>query len=272
MTTYQTPAVVQLASSGHTLLATLADPDNPHAPHGTADYVDMGGWTETGPVKDPDGTVVAYEYAHHGLTLPAGVRSSLLLHLGTADAADFATARGAGMIELGRFPIDPQQLETSRVVRDNLTTPDVSAIADALVGGTYTIHRGDTVTLAFSGLGDISDRDTLWFTGKYRRSDADAAAAFQASEAGLLTVAGRDPKAADGESATLTITDAAAGDGQLVLSAAATAALLPASKADWGIKVLRTDGTLETLAENDRDADPAEYLKITLEVTRRTAA
>lgn len=273
MATYQTPITVQLADTGLTVLATLADPDDPTAPHSDADYVDMGGFTETGPVKDSGGDIVAYEYSQHGLTLPSGARSSLLIHTGTVTGhATFALARADDLVELGRLPIDPQDLETATVVKNALTTQDAQQIAAALAGGTYTIHRGDTVTLNFADLGDISDRAELWFCGKYCRDkdDDDAAAILVGETAGLVRINRATP--ASGQTASITITDAAAGTGYVTVPAATSKSLNPISRGDWDIQVLRSDGTVETLTENGRNADPAQYFKITGDVTRRTSS
>lgn len=91
-----------------------------------------------------------------------------------------------------------------------------------LVGGIQVVTtlyalRGDSMTLNFAGLGNITGRDSLWFTVKQRRSHADADSMIQIEEtAGLMYIAGG---VADTPlNGAIVVTDA--GDGDLTVTLA----------------------------------------------------
>ena len=55
-------------------------------------------------------------------------------------------------------------------------------------GDTLELQRGDTLTVTATRLGDISGRDSLWFTVKDDTADADILAQIQIEEtAGSMT-------------------------------------------------------------------------------------
>jgi hypothetical protein len=101
-------------------------------------------------------------------------------------------------------------------------------VAAALTGTALTITRGDSLSVAFTGLGNISARTKLHFTVKLYPSKTDAESIIQIEEtAGLLYLNGAastTPTAGD-----ITIVDAATGAITVTLTAAATATLTPAS-------------------------------------------
>lgn len=60
-------------------------------------------------------------------------------------------------------------------------------VAAAVAGSTITCQRGDTLTAALTGLGDISARSKLWFAVKSDSALADTSAALFIELAGGLT-------------------------------------------------------------------------------------
>lgn len=159
----------------------------------------------------------------------------------------------------------------SAILEDTSTTLPAQIAALAVVplasggsapaAGTLTIRRGDTVTLPVSGLGSLAGRLQLWWGGKIQVDDLDDKALAIVEETdGLLVCGGVDASSLDtDQTATLTVTDEAAGNITIVLSAAATAALRVRSTAVWDVQI-RTAAGVTTLA--------AGTLVITADVVR----
>lgn len=135
-------------------------------------------------------------------------------------------------------------------------TQSAAEIAAAVAGDDLAIQRGDTWVAAITGLGDISDRDKLWFTAKTARTGADTAAIIQI----LLT----EPVDSDdglqwlnGEATTKTwgsivVDDEVAGNITLALEPeAATSLAVISGKHYYDIQVLRSTGAVNTLSEGE---------------------
>lgn len=135
-------------------------------------------------------------------------------------------------------------------------TPTTSAasVAAALAGSDISILRGDNIVVSFEGLGDISDRDKLWFTMKRDREDADSESIIQIEEtAGLDYLNGAAGTAGDG---SIVVDDAVAGDVTITLKPAASALLVPREH-KYDVQVLMTTGaTVHTLTQGDAAVDP----------------
>jgi hypothetical protein len=138
--------------------------------------------------------------------------------------------------------------------RRTLTMP-AQAIADLLSGTILSIHRGDTVTLSISALGDISDRTKLWFTVKKRGGDpSDTASIIQILEyagtdetSGLLYIEGAAPTSNDNGS--ITVIDASAGDITIVIEAVEVAKLTPNNRLRYDVQMLNSSGDVTTLTD-----------------------
>jgi len=104
-------------------------------------------------------------------------------------------------------------------------TMTAAQIAAAVEGDAITIHRGDTLAAAVTGLGNITGRTKLWFTVKESLEDADAAAILQIEEsAGLIYLKGAAATAGQG---SLVVTNATTGALTVNLAAVASATLEP---------------------------------------------
>lgn len=121
------------------------------------------------------------------------------------------------------------------------------AAATAASGSTTTITctRGDTMSQAITGLGDISSRSKLWFTVKLDDEDTDAEALIQIEETdGLKYLNGAAAgTAANGD---ITVDDEDAGDITIVLKAAETDDLRQCT-ARYDVQMLTSTGTVTTL-------------------------
>jgi hypothetical protein len=118
-------------------------------------------------------------------------------------------------------------------------------VAAALTGTALTITRGDSLSVAFTGLGSLASCTKLHFTVKTSYRDADTAAIIQIEEtAGLLYLNGA--AATSAAAGDIAVTDAAAGDLTITLTAAATAALSVASNLVYDIQQT-TAGAVTTL-------------------------
>jgi hypothetical protein len=136
-------------------------------------------------------------------------------------------------------------------------TQSATAIAAAVAGGTVTIHRGDSLSVSITGLGDISTRTKLWFTVKRSPADADTASIIQIEEtAGLVYLNGATGTAILGD---IAVDDAVAGDITITLDETATDDLVPQSGLYYDIQ-MKTATTIETLS-----AGPCN---ITADITR----
>ena len=120
-----------------------------------------------------------------------------------------------------------------------------------LVTGEVTIVRGDTLILQFEGMGDITTKDNIWFTVKGDKDNADTAADIQVDETnGLLYINGVDAQAAGWVAdASITVTDAVAGDLTVRLEAVQSAKITTCSRNWYDLQVLWLDGTVSTLSK-----------------------
>lgn len=126
-------------------------------------------------------------------------------------------------------------------------TQTAAQIAAILAGSTITAHRGDTLTVSVTALGDISTRSKLWFTVKGNPNDTDAEARLLIEETAGLTVVNGAAYAtiADGD---ITVTDQATGALTLTVKPAVTDDLLP-STCYYDIQMLTSAGVVTTLTE-----------------------
>jgi len=125
-------------------------------------------------------------------------------------------------------------------------TQAISALVATLVGTAITIKRGDSFSVPFTGLGDISGRSKLWFTVKRGKHDSDAESIIQTEEsAGLLRLNGADASARSGNG-SITVTDENTGDLTIALDEAETDDLTT-QRLHYDIQMLTAGGTVTTL-------------------------
>jgi hypothetical protein len=137
-----------------------------------------------------------------------------------------------------------------------------STAADALTPNSLTVHRGDTFVRQYTGLGDISDRTKLWVTIKRQKSQTDAQALFQFTEAdGLLTFNGAAASSAG--LASVVVDDEDEGDITITIDESLTAQLRECLGWHWDVQVRRSNGRTETPLQNG-------VFNVTEDVTRAT--
>ena len=175
-----------------------------------------------------------------------GFRGSVVFHVGDVGVGnDFS-----GVTVHAIAGINPEEAEVGADVwshANRTLTQTYAQVAAVLDGTGVTIHRGDTLSLSFSGLGDVSDRTELWLSGKRNLQESDVDACLQVRETtGLERINGQAPVA--GDTGQILVTDAVAGDITIVVSADATSKLLPLNSGYYDIQVMRSDGTVTTLA------------------------
>lgn len=140
-------------------------------------------------------------------------------------------------------------------------TSSAAEVAAALTGSAITILRGDTLTVSWSGLGDLSARTKLWVTGKADRNHPDSAALFQVIEdSGLAIIAGGTEATA--ANASVVVTDEDEGDVTLTIKGVETSKLGELASGAWDLQILTTAGP-QTIIEGT--------LEVTLDVTRATS-
>ena len=112
-------------------------------------------------------------------------------------------------------------------------------------GDSLDLQRGDTWTITFSRLGSLAGRDSLWFTLKDDKDDADTLAWVQIEEtAGLEVINGA--AAATPANGSLTVTDAALGNLTVVLEAEESAKLADVGNLYYDIQIY-DDPTVTTM-------------------------
>lgn len=125
-----------------------------------------------------------------------------------------------------------------------LTSSAVTTIAQ-LAGSSITLTRGDTLSVAITGLGTFANYSNLYFTVKSRREDLDAASIIQIKKNtagtgdGLTWLNGAAPTITEG---SITIDDAVAGNITVMIKAASTA-LLVLAESGWDVQIVRSAGT-----------------------------
>jgi len=138
------------------------------------------------------------------------------------------------------------------------TTPAAS-VSSAEEDGKITRPRGDTWTIAITGLGSLTDNTKVWFTVKSSADDDDSESLLQIEKtAGLVYLNGAAGTSTD---ATLTVTDATAGNITIVVKPASTA-LLPLGTWYYDVQALFT--TVVTTAGAGR-------FVVSSDITRATA-
>lgn len=137
-------------------------------------------------------------------------------------------------------------------------------VADAVVGATLSVYRGTTWVIALTGLGDISDRSKLWFTVKGREDDYDNQSLAQIEEGGGLLYLNGATAATSGQGA-IVVDDEANGDITITLDEAAAKAIAPGRNLHYDVKVLRTGGSVNLLA------DGVQKFNVLADITRAIA-
>lgn len=190
-------------------------------------------WNGVNPTEEVGGGIYTRAYASDAPT--------------TYDYFAYAVYSGATVMDSnyalygGEGGATPEEVWANGTRTLTQTAAEVTAI---LSGSTLTIHRGDTATISFTSLGDISGRTKLWFTIKAGAGDADTAALIEIEEtAGLVYINGT--AATTAANGSITVTDANAGDLTVVIAAAETAKLVAQSGLVYDVQVLAT--TVSTL-------------------------
>lgn len=138
-------------------------------------------------------------------------------------------------------------------------TQTAAQIAAIVAGTTLTVHRGETLSIALTALGNIAGRMKLWFTVKASNGDDDADSVIQIEESsGLLYFNGAVATPADG---SLIVTDPATGAATIALAASVSDDLVPGSYR-WDMQMLSASG-IQTLAEG--------AFVVTADITRAVA-
>ena len=141
-----------------------------------------------------------------------------------------------------------------------LTPPSVT-VTSTVTGAVITVYRGVTWVIALSNLGDISDRDKLWFTVKRRENDYDNQALVQIELTGGLLYLNSDVAATSGQG-SIAVDDQVDGDITITLDEAASALLPTGQNLHYDVKVLRTTEAVDLLADGN------EKFNISADITR----
>jgi len=134
---------------------------------------------------------------------------------------------------------------TAGYILGHLNTATIT-VTSAVSGSTITIVRGDTVSIAIAGLGNLTGNSKVWFTCKTNYSDADTAAIIQVEKtAGLTYLNGA--VAATATDGSLAVDVLLTGDITITLKAALTAVLSPVNGLLYDVQWLDGSGHIHTL-------------------------
>lgn len=127
-------------------------------------------------------------------------------------------------------------------------TQTAASLVAALTGDAIAIRRGDSFSVSWTGLGDLTGRTNLWVTLKSSVDEVDADSIVQCDEnTGLLILNGASGEAGNG---ALTVDDEGAGNITWTLEEVTTAALVPATGLRYDVQVLK-GGTVTTLTRGN---------------------
>jgi len=188
--------------------------------------------------------------------LAASIASAVL----DAVAASYNTANTIGAkINAAGAAADPLENDvpgsyasgTAGYVLGHLSDDGVTVIS-VLDGSDLTVRRGDTVTVNYTGLGNISARTGLYFTLKQNLQGADSDARIQVTEAGGLVVLNGSASGLTASDASLTVTNATTGAVTLVLKPNLTKQLAAMDGLRYDVQMVAS-GAVTTLTEGDAE-------------------
>lgn len=146
------------------------------------------------------------------------------VYTGVVDMADDTNVHTAGEPVAGVTATATVGQETiediaEEVVAQLSAIPSVSP-QTALDAATIERYRDTTWIVTVAGLGNVSDRQKLYFTARKRRGDQDASSLVQIEEgAGLLVANGNSVDVADSLKGSLVVTDDTLGNVTITLDA-----------------------------------------------------
>jgi hypothetical protein len=165
--------------------------------------------------------------------------------------------------DLVKRPLPLSQLDAIQARTDKIGTGILSVgNAGLSAAGDLTLLRGDSASIPITVDANLEDAEELWLTAKRRVDQDDAASLLMVSlSSGLVYLAGTTTFDAE-QTGTLSITDAAAGELVLSLSAAASAALPIVCKGVYDVQKRTAAGSVSTVGLG--------AFKVTGDVTRTT--
>jgi hypothetical protein len=120
-------------------------------------------------------------------------------------------------------------------------TVSAAAMTASLTGATITIHRGDVLTVAFTGLGNVSTKTKSWIAIKNSKDDLDAASYLFCEETAGLTIVNGVAYTPITD-ASLVWTNTTTGAATFTIKAAVTVNFTKANTRYYEIQVLETAG------------------------------
>lgn len=197
------------------------------------------------------------------MDLVANAVDAAAIATGAIDAdAIAANAITAAKIATDAIGADELAADAVAEIGAYVTAHSAASVWSGLAGTTITIHRGDSLSVSITGLGDISGRSKLWFSVKTSLDDADTASIIQIEETGgLLYLNGAAATVpANGD---ITVDSEALGNITITLHEVETAKLSYSDNLYYDVQMLTAAGAVNTLSSG--------YCDITRDVTRATA-
>lgn len=159
----------------------------------------------------------AGNYQWYYSSVPDSQQGAVVFHVGDIGvAADFS-----GVTVKAAAAINPEDANNPWILSPRTLTQSAAQVAAIVEGTTVTVTRGDTLTIALTGLGSLTGNTDIWFSAKRSRQDSDDDAQIRISRLnGIQRLNG----AAYGTSGdgSITVDDAAAGNITITIQAAAS--------------------------------------------------
>jgi hypothetical protein len=121
------------------------------------------------------------------------------------------------------------------------------AITTSYTAGTIVILRGDSWSIAVTGLGDISTRTKFWFTLKHSKDDMDPQSIIQIEESGGLLYLNGAAASVPGLG-TISVTNAVLGNVTVTLDEAITQVLVVETGLHYDFQQLTAAANVQTMA------------------------
>jgi hypothetical protein len=211
--------------------------------------VDTGAETIVSPTLIAAANTFTGVYVYY-YTVPASGNYSFCAQGVTADTTIMA------MEVFGEFESGRAWVESAAVSSTKLDAIDVQidgatlSVVSLISGSELTCYAGMQLVMNFTGMGNITDYNKLYFTAKESKTDADTDALIQVEKtAGLLVI--NKATAETAANGTLTVTDLVTGAGALRVAMAETIKLSKNGSAHWDLKAINTTSGATIVTEGN---------------------
>lgn len=169
--------------------------------------------------------------------------------LTASDISDIASAIAAEGVVTDSNMSDIASRVWATTVRT--LTQGAASVTAAVVGSTVTVYRGSTWVIALTGLGSLTDYDTIYFSVKEHVADSDNDAVLRVKDDASGLLRWNKAAVATATNGVITIDDAAAGDITITVLEAETQNAAVRGGYSYDVKGVDDDGQVDLLSLGD---------------------